>query len=186
MPLLLLLSSSQLFLFPLLCLFFLLFFSLGSFLSPLLLCLSLRLLLTWLCFPSLIPLSSAFTSLTSPGGGGGDVGSDTVTVLPENRGWSVFVRGLLHGFSSLCSVPPAVAFGSSSLPTLASLLAPPFPLLWVGGSRVVLYSSCMLGLFLPPVPRPCCLLFFSASGPPLLSCALSESSRPLRGSVTCF
>ena len=126
---------------------------------------------------------------TRGGGGGGGVGSGTVTVLPENRGWSVFVRGLLHDFSSCCRF--WLFFSASACFSAGS----PFPLLWVGGSRVVLYSSCFLGLFLPPVPRPSCLLFFSASGPPLLSCALSESSRlycfslsswPLRGSVTCF
>ena len=141
-PLLLLLSSSRLFLLPLLCLFFLLFFALGSFLSPLLLCLSLRLLLTRLRSPSLIPLSSAFLSL-APLGGGGEVGSSTMTVLPESS-WvvSMLVWGLLNGFSSLCSVPPAVASGSSSLPPLASLLAPSFPVLWVCGSKVVLYSGC--------------------------------------------
>ena len=51
------------------------------------------------------------------------------------------------------------------------------------------------GLVLPQVPRPSCLPFFFASGPPLLSCALSESSRlccfclsswSLGGSVLCF
>ena len=192
MPLLLLLSSSRLFLFPLLCLFFLLFFSLGSFMLPLLLCLSLWLLLTQLRSPSLIPLLSLPLFGSAGWGCLRCSDCDTCTIV----GGLCACPGFTPWFLSLCAVPPAVASSSSSaLPPLASLLAPPFPL-WVCGSRVVVYSGGFSWVvlasgssaFLPS-------LFFSASGPPLLSCALSVSSRlccfclsscPLRGSVPCF
>ena len=99
---------------------------LRSFLSPLLLCLSLRLPLPRLRSPSPIPLSSAFLSSAPLGGGGGGSGAVTVLRYIDNRRWSLLlIRGFLHRFYSLFSVPPAVASSSSSLPPTASLLAPP-------------------------------------------------------------
>ena len=126
-PLLLLLSSSRLFLiFPLLCLFFLLFFYLvpscrlcccaslsGSFF------LGFALLRSFLC-PQPPSLRLRW------GGGGGTRWLRRSDCYLDNRRWSLLlIRGFLHGFSSLFSVPPAIASGSSSLPPTASLLAPP-------------------------------------------------------------
>ena len=145
-------------------------------------------------------LSSAFLSLALlGGGGGGGVVSGAVTVLPVPS-WvvSVLVWGLLHGFSP----SPSALYLLLSLLALL-LLCLRLLLCWLphflfSGFAALGWCSILavfLGLFLPEVPRPSCLLFFSASGPPLLSCALSVSSRlccfylsscPLRGSVPCF
>ena len=72
-------------------------------------------------------LLRSFLSSAPLGGWGGEVfGSGTVSRYLDNRWWSLLlIRGFLHGFCSLFSVPPAVASGSSSLPPAASLLAPP-------------------------------------------------------------
>ena len=92
---------------------------------------------------------------------------------------------------------------SSSLCLLLSLLALllclQLLLCWLFSGFVALgwgsAPAVFHGLVLPQVPRPSCLPFFSVSGPPLLSCALSESSRlccfclsscSLGGSVLCF
>ena len=93
--LLILLSSSQLFLIlPLMCLFFLFLLLLGSFQSPLLLCLSLRLLLPRLRSTSLLPLFLSLPLFGSTGGGG--VGSGVETALPRR---SSVVSAAHPGFS---------------------------------------------------------------------------------------
>ena len=159
---------------------------LGTFLSPLLLCLSLRLLLPRLRSPSLIPLFGG-------GGGGGLRRSDYATYT--------IVGGLCcsSGVFSMVSTP-------SSLYLLLSLLALllclrlllcwlPLPLLWVCGSRVGLCSGGFSWVSLASGSSAFLPSLFSASGPPLLSCALFVSSMlccfylsswPLRGSVPCF
>ena len=99
MPLLLLPSSSRLFFFPLLCLFFLLFFSLGSFMSPL----------------SPAPFYSASLSFahSSPqpsslrlclGGGGGVSPAQRLCYL-YHRGWSLcfFVVYSMVSLPLLCT-----------------------------------------------------------------------------------
>ena len=137
MPLLLLQSSSRLFFFPLLCLFFLLFFSLGSFMSPLSPAPSYS---ASLSFAHSSPQPSSLWLCWGGGGGGCLRRSDCATCTIV--GGLCACPGFTPWFLSLCSVPPVVAYGSSSsLPPLASLLAPPFPLLWICGSRVVLYSG---------------------------------------------
>ena len=140
-PLLLLLSSSRLFLiFPIRCLFFLLFFYLVPSSR-----LSLRLLLPRLRSPSLIPLSSAFLSSAPPGRGGGCClrRSDYVT-------WT-FVGGLccssfrssVFFFSPHFSWAPSCAFASTSA-FFSALLSLP--------SSVPLLSIVrLLGSFLSPL-----------------------------------
>ena len=59
-------------------------------------------------------------------GGGGGLATAWRLHYLDNRRWSLLpIRGFLHGFCSLFSVPPAVASGSSSLHPAAPLLAPP-------------------------------------------------------------
>ena len=193
-PLLLLLSSSRLFLvFPLLCLFFLLFF---YFVPSCRLC----------CCASLSPAPSYFASLSFAhssvlslplcGGGGGGLAPAQWLCYMDSRRWSLlFIRGFLHGFYFLFSVPPAVASGSSSSAFDCCSAGSPF--LFSGFAALGWGSAPAVfhGLVLPQVPRPSCLPLFSASGPPLLSCAISVSSRlccfclsswSLGGSVHCF
>ena len=69
---------------------------------------------------SLLPLFLSLSLFGSAGGWGGLLAPAQRLHYLDNRRWSLLlIRGFLHGFCSLFSVPPAVASGFSSL------LAPP-------------------------------------------------------------
>ena len=98
------------------------------------------------------------------------------------RRWSLL---LIRGFSPWFLLPLLCTsccrfwlfFSASDCFSVCSpFLFSGFAALGWGSAPAVLH-----GLVLSQVPRPSCLPFFFASGPPLLSCALSESSR-----LCCF
>ena len=100
-----------------------------------------------------------------------------------DRRWSLLlIRGFLHGFllpllcvSCCCfwlffSASGCSSAGSSFLFSL-----------WVLALGWGSAPAVLVGWSLPQVPQPFCFHLFSVSEPPLLSCALSESSR-----LRCF